>query len=164
MSAHKVDHAATFYFALPRLVAMLKGTSSARGATSALEANVVGGFVFGITYLFVWLILHPHPPVWRLAVTAVATALITWMFWLAVCYLNAVVIRIWRALGTLRETRTDRVQSLFVCAETTVFATIVWHCGGWPASVAALWWIGVALNLGSALALRLSDGSTGNAR
>lgn len=164
MSPDRPAERAIFYFALPRLAARSTGRSSARGTKSWWEANVAGASIFTISYLSAWTIVRPTSSFWLTALMVIALAIAAWIALPVLFYINSCVIRLCRRVGIFRDLPTDRVQSIFICAETTVFALGLWWAGGWLAMIAAIWWIGVALNLASAVVLAVIDGTRANAQ
>ncbi len=91
-----------FHFALARLWARATGGSSRPAEKSWLEANVVGGLVHGMAYLFAAHFAWRNLTAWQATLLALPLALGVGLGWLLVLYLNSLVIRLLRALGLLR--------------------------------------------------------------
>ncbi len=151
-----------FHFALPRLLIKLAGGSSARGSRSALEAQLASFSFFAITSLFAFRSIQSQWPRCHPAALLVLPVFATWIFWLLAFYMNSLFIQLARSLGLFRGLPTVRAQSVFIGAETTALAIALLMSGGWLAIAGAIWLIGVALNLASAVVLALLDGNSAN--
>ena len=110
-----------FYFALPRLVAVIRGHNGARAERNWMEAYFGGVFVYAISYLFLASAVRVVAPVIAFA-WAFVLAFATWIFWLIVVYLNSICVRVLRRVGTFRELTTARAQNILVGVETLLFA------------------------------------------
>ncbi len=144
-----------FYFSLPRLLVRARGGNDAQTEMNWLEANLVGGAVFGIAFLFATRLLLSNLALWQQLVLLLPLAVLLWLAWLAVLYFNALVIRLVRVCGGLRRTPDDRAQSFLVSLMTTAFAFDLVRAGGWPVLVGGLWIAAVLLNLAAAVVLAL---------
>lgn len=161
MNADQQSNRARFYFALPRLVAKLNGENSDRAVTNGHEANIASVSIFAITYLFGCLGIASGASRGRVIGSLFLLIFVTWIFWLVAFYLNAVAIRLCRHIGIFRRVEVVRAQSILIVGETTVFAIALALRGDWFAIAASIWLTAVALNLSSAVVLRLLDGSRG---
>ncbi|MEO5720785.1 MAG: hypothetical protein ABIR71_04850 [Chthoniobacterales bacterium] len=152
----------TFYFSLPRLVVRARGGNATPVETNWLETNIVGAAVFGIAFLFAARWLLASLAGWQQLLLLLPLAILLWLGWLAVLYLNALLVRLARALGGLRRTPDDRAQSFLIGLMTTVFAFDLLRSGGWLAFIGGLWVAAVLLNLLAAavLAFLLRHGSS----
>lgn len=147
-----------FYFALPRLIARLRGEDAGRAENNGLEANVVGTAVHLIVYLFmVRLFLAGLPPV-RQSLLAIPVAIATWLFWLCLFYINSLIIRLLRSVGMLRAMPDRRAQSLLVGVMGTLFAARLIFSGSWMSVIGWLWIAAVSVNLAAAAALAVTHG------
>ncbi len=144
-----------FYFALPRLLARACGKNDRRTETNWWEANVAGGLIHGIAYLFVARLCLRRMDLWQQLLLLLPLAALVWAGWLLVLYLNHLVVRLLRGMGLMRETPDDRAQGLLINAMTTVISVALWHAGGFFACAGGLWLVALTLNLaaGGVLAL-----------
>lgn len=150
--------AAQFYFALPRLVASLRGRNSARTEKNWLEANVAGAAVMLLSYLAISRLLLPPLPLPAQIAVLPLTVLATWIFWLLVFYINAQIIKMLRSVKLLRDLSNARLQSVIAGIIATAFAW--WLTSSAPGIFKALgiaWITATCLNLMAAglLALRI---------
>ncbi|MEP6821775.1 MAG: hypothetical protein ABI946_05430 [Chthoniobacterales bacterium] len=144
-----------FYFALPRLIARIFGGNSVRTETNWLEANVAGGLIHGVAYLFVAQLCWRGLERWQQLLLLLPLAALVWTAWLLTLYVNYLIVRRLRAIGMLRQTPDDRAQGLLIAAMTTAFAVALLNAGGFFAFAGGVWIAVLALNLaaGGALAL-----------
>lgn len=144
-----------FYFALPRLFARVRGGNSARTETNWLEANVVGGLIHGIAYLFVARLCLGALERWQQLLLLLPLAALLWAAWLLILYFNYLIVWFFRATGMMRKMPDDRAQGLLIATMTTAFAVALLNAGGFFAVAGGLWILVLALNLaaGGLLAL-----------
>ena len=145
------------YFALPRLIARARGRNAARTETNWLEANVVGTVVVLISYLVTARLLLSGFPGWKQVALALPTLLVMWLGWLLLFYFNALIIRLLRTVGLMRDLPDARAQTLLIALITSGFAYDLLRSGSWIRVVGALWLLGVALNLPAAVILALTS-------
>jgi hypothetical protein len=146
-----------FYFALPRLIAFLRGGNSARTEKNWLEANVVGAVVMLLSYVAISHLLIPSLPLLTQIALLPLTALATWIFWLLVFYINAQIIKMLRAARLIQKLSNARVQSAIAGIIATAFAWWLLSAPGSLMVLATVWIIATCLNLIAAglLALRI---------
>lgn len=144
-----------FYFALPRLIARISGGNEVRTETNWLEANVAGGLIHGIAYLFLAQLCLRGLERWQQLLLLLPLAALVWAAWLLILYFNHLIVRLLRAGGMLRKIPDDRAQGLLITAMTTVFAVALVNAGELFAFAGGLWIVALALNLaaGGVLAL-----------
>ena len=146
-------HGPEFYFALPRLVAHLRGHSARRTEKNWVEANIVGTAVMLITFLailsFLWSGYRPSMQL----VLLLPTVVINWVFWQIVLYIDAQIIKGLRAAGLVRGVSNARMQSLFISSITTVLACYLLTAGPLLAAVGIGWICAVFANLLAAMLL-----------
>ncbi len=151
-------HGPQFYFALPRLVAHLRGQSARRTEKNWVEANIVGTAVMLISLLailsFFW---SGNRPSMQL-VLLLPTVVITWVFWLLVLYIDAQIIKALRAAGMLRGVSNTRMQSLFISIITTVLACYLVTVGPLLAAIGIGWICALFTNLLAAMLLAFNRG------
>lgn len=146
MQASDLD-APRFYFALPRLIAFLRGRDSARTEKNWLEANIVGAAVMLVSYTAISRLLIGGLAFWAQIASLVATAFATWIFWLLVFHIDAQIIKMLRAVGLIRDLSNARVQSAIVGIITTAFAWSLLAAPGWLKALGTAWIIATCLNL-----------------
>lgn len=145
-----------YYFSLPRLVVSQLGWNAERTESNWLEANVVGAAEHLICYLFaVYLLLHGLP-LWEQLALLIPVAVLVWICWLIVLYLNAVLIRLLRVCGLLGQLSNARAQSVLLGSVTTAFAFYLVGLGSWLGVLGIAWIGAVALNLLAAAVLVVS--------
>ena len=160
MKSVATDSPARFYFALPRLAAKCFGESSRRAARSSFETHFASVMIFVITWLFAWRVYGPAHSVWMKAAALLLLIPASFIGWLVALALHWLLIRAAQSIGLWRDRPPDRVQGIFIIAETSAFAAVLVKDAGWPATIGEAWLIGVALNLASAVLLALIDGSS----
>ena len=137
-----------YYFALPRLCAPLWGHDVERTENNWWEAYFGGVAV----YLISWAMLIAQARGGVLL--AIALFCVAWVGWIAVLYLNSVVLGLLRPLGIFGGLTNPRAQNLIIGAETTACAIALtmephWRILGWT------WLLLVAANTAAAVFLRL---------
>ncbi|MEP6808731.1 MAG: hypothetical protein ABI992_00685 [Chthoniobacterales bacterium] len=142
-----------FYFALPRLLARAGGGNDSAAETNWLEANVAGGLIHGIAYLFAaWLFLGGLR-FWQQILLALPLAIFVWLAWLVILCLNAFLIRLLRACGLFRRIADDRAQSILINLMITAFAIQLLREGWWFGLAGTIWIVVLTLNLLAAIIL-----------
>ncbi|MBA3881855.1 MAG: hypothetical protein H0X73_03855 [Chthoniobacterales bacterium] len=139
--------AAEFYFALPRLVAHLRGANSDRTENNWIEANIAGAAVMLVSFLAISSFLWSASTLSMQIILLLPTVVITWLVWLLVLYVDAQLIKVLRAVGLLRGVPNARLQSLFISTITTVFACYLLNREPFLGTVAAVWIVAVFANL-----------------
>jgi len=149
-----------FYFSLFRLIAMLRGGSTARAESNAVEAWLAGLMVYLIHYLFFAALFIPSKfEPWKTALLLVALAFWVWLFWLLVLHLNSMIIRMLHLCGLFRAIPTRRLQSILWIILTTAMAWTLLKSSPAPREAGAIWLVAVAMNLAAAVVLAFSDGA-----
>jgi hypothetical protein len=149
-----------FYFPLFRLIAMLRGGSTARAESNAVEARLAGLMVYLIHYLFfATLFLPSNFEPWQTVLFLVALAFCVWLFWLLLLYLNSVIIRLLHLCGLFCAIPTRRLQSILWGILTTAMAWTLLKSSPAPREAGAIWLVAVALNMAAAVVLAFSDGA-----
>ena len=144
-----------FYFALPRLIARAWGANDSPAETNWLEANVAGGLVHGIAYLFAALVFLRDLSPGQQALLFLPLAVFVWLAWLLVLYINALVLRLLRAGGMLRKIPDDRAQGLLIGILTTTFAVALLRAGSCYGFAGGIWLAALSLNFVAAAVLAL---------
>ena len=144
-----------FYFALPRLLARLGGRAAVRSEQNWLEASVAGTVVHAITFIFAARLLLAGRASWQQFLLLVPLVLLVWAWWPLLTYANALLIKMIRTAGLLRDTPDRYLQSVFVGIVTTAFALQLLAAGSWMRLLALAWLGAVVLNLAAAAVLAL---------
>ena len=148
-----------FYFALPRLLALLRHGDTRRAELNGVEAWVGNVAIFVVWYLF-FAQFVPGDLVWWLAAPAlIALAVLVLLFWLLALYLNSLILELLRRCGLFRSLPARRGQAVLIAAATTVMALQLVQGGSWSGEIGAIWLVAVAMNLGAAIILVLRDGN-----
>lgn len=147
--------AGQFYFALPRLVARLRGRNPERTERNWIEANTAGTMVMLVSYLAIARCLVGEAAGWKQIASLLPLVVVTWCFWLLVLYLDAQIIKLLRALGVLQELSNARAQSVLVGCVTTALALSVLKAGPMLSAIGAIWLGAVCVNLLAAVLLGL---------
>jgi hypothetical protein len=142
-----------FYFALPRLIATMRGADGRRAETNGTEAWVGNVAIYLINYLFFAQFIPAHLPLWQRALLLVGILFLVWLFWLLVFYLNSLIIELLRHLGLFRSIPIRRAQSILLGAWATAMAVDLLERGSWIGEVASIWLVAVAMNLAAAAVL-----------
>lgn len=139
-----------YYFALPRLWALLNGRDARRYECNWMEAYGGGVAVFVISYATLLTQFHAG------VLIAIALLFVTWLAWLALFYLNSLVIDVLRHLGLCSALTNARAQNVIIGIETTGCAIALtmqprWALLGWT------WLLIVVANVAAAVVLVLVD-------
>ena len=149
-----------FYFALPRLIATMRGADSRRVENNATEATFGSVAVYLINYLFFAQFVPAALPLWQTALWLGGLVFLTWFFWVLVLYFNSLIIRLFRQLGIFRSIPVRRAQSILLCTWTTAMAFALLERGSWIGEVASIWLVAVAMNLTAAAVLAFRHGAS----
>jgi hypothetical protein len=152
-----------FYFALPRLLAMLRGGDSRRGEQNSTEAWAVGIASYLVSYVFFAGLVPETFAWWLKGIALVILLFVVWLFWLLALYVNSLLLRLVSGSGLFRTLPVRRGQSVLVGATTTAMAFGLLQCGGLAGELGAIWLTAVALNLGAALILAFRNEETSRA-
>lgn len=143
-----------FYFALPRLLAKLRGGDATRAEQNSVEALSAHLAIYLISYLY-FAGFIPAFAVWPVRLLIfLALAFFVWLFWLIVLYLNSLVLKVIR----FRSLPTRRGQSVLIATVTTAMAVVLLQRGPVSAEIGAIWLTATAMNLAAAAVLALSNG------
>ena len=150
-----------YYFALPRLMARLRGTPAVRSEQNWLEAMVAGALVHVIIFLFAAHLLLSGRAAWQQLLLLVPVALLVLVFWSVLMYANALVITLARTAGFLRDRADRHLQSVLIGIATTFAAWQLISAGSWMRLLGLTWIAVVALNLAAAAVLALMHAEPG---
>jgi hypothetical protein len=135
-----------------------RGGNSRRTETNVVEANIVGGVTFVLSYLFLAQVLSIDHSGWGKMAILGLLVFGTFVFWLVALYLLAVLIRMLRAIDLLSTVPDSRAQVLFVAVLTTIFAISLLQARSWASALGAIWVAAVVLNYGAAAVLAEMNG------
>ena len=142
-----------FYFALPRLIAMMRGASATRAENNGTEAWVGSVAIYLINYLFFAQFIPADLRLWERALLLAGLLFLVWFFWLVVLYFNSLIIKWLRPAGLFRSIPTRRAQSILLGTWATAMAFNLLDPGSWIGEVASIWLVAVAMNLAAAAVL-----------
>ena len=148
-----------FYFALPRLIATMRGADGRRAENNGTEAWVGSVAIYLINYLFFAQFIPADLKLWQTALLLVALALLVWFFWLLVLYLNSLIIKLLLPVGLFRSIPIRRAQSILLGTWATAMAFDLLDRGSWIGEVASIWLVAVAMNLAAAAVLAFRHGA-----
>jgi hypothetical protein len=148
-----------FYFALPRLIATMRGAEGLRAENNGTEATVGSVAIYLINFLFFAQFI-PALPVWQKALWLAGLVFLTWFFWLLVLYLNSLIIKLLRQVGLFRSIPTRRAQSILLGTWATAMAFDLLDRGSWIGEAASIWLVAVAMNLAAAVVLAFRHGAS----
>jgi hypothetical protein len=149
-----------FYFALPRLLALLRHGDTRRAELNGVEAWAGNVAIFIVSYLFFVRFVPADLPWWLVAPALIALALLVWLFWLLDLYVNSLILEILRRCGFFRSLPARRGQAVLIAAATTAMAVTLVQGGSLSGEIGAIWLVAVAMNLGAAIILLVRDGNT----
>jgi hypothetical protein len=138
-----------FYFALPRVVQLVRGRSVIRAESNWIEGYFSGVAVYLLTYLLLTEVAAPQLSSASL-LWLVLLAFGAWLLWLVLLYLNSVVIRALRRVGLFTTRSNSRAQNFIIGVETTIFALVLISRPNWPRVVGWMWLAIVVVNLTAA--------------
>lgn len=143
-----------FYFALPRLLNRGRGRTEANTEGRAGEAYLGSVALFVVAYLAAWNLFAGSLSGWRLMVVAIALVFIVWIFWLAVFFLNSLVIKALRAPGLFAGTPVRTLQHVFIAVILAALAARLSIEAHWTRWVGMFFLAALVLNLLAAALLR----------
>lgn len=152
-----------FYFALPRLIATMRGAEGRRAENNGAEACVGSLALYVINYLFFAQLVPPHLPLWPAALLLAGLMFLVWFYWLLVLYLNLLIIKLVRQVGLFRSIPIRRAQSILLGTWATAMAFDLLDRGSWIGEVASIWLVAVAMNLAAAAVLAFRHGARDHA-
>jgi hypothetical protein len=154
------QHSPRFYFALPRLLALLRHGDTTRAEINDAEAWAGNIAVFVVSYLFFARFIPSGLRWWVAAPALIALAFLVWLFWLLMLYLDSLILGLARRVGLFRSLPARRGQAVLIATTTTAMAFCLVQNKSFSGEIAAIWLVAVAMNLGAALILAVRDGNT----
>jgi hypothetical protein len=147
-----------FYFALPRLLARMRGGDACRAEKNAAEAWLGSLAIYTISYLYFAAFVPDAWSSWTRALFFVALAFLVWLFWLVMLYLNSLILKLLHRVNLLRLLPMRRGQSVLVVATATAMAVALAQRDSIVSELGAIWLIAIAMNLVAAAILAFSNG------
>lgn len=126
-----------------------------RSEQNWLEAMVAGTLVHGIIFVFAAHLLLSGRAWWQQLLLLIPVALLVLVSWSLLMYANALIIRLTRAAGFLRDRADRHLQGVLVGIVTTFAAWQLISAGSWMRLLGLTWFAVVALNLAAAAVLAL---------
>ena len=148
-----------FYFALPRLLALLRHGDSSRAEVNAGEAWAGSIAIFIISCLFFAELVPSNVDRWLTVLLLVALPFFTFLFWLLALSVNSLTLKLLRASGFFRSVPQRRGQAVLIGITTTAMAISLTQHRGFSGELAAIWLVAVAMNLVAAAILALRHGN-----
>ena len=149
-----------FYFALPRLLALLRNGDTRRAEINGAEAWAGNIAIFAVSYLFFARFVVDHIALWLAPPALIALAFLVLLFWLLVLYLNSLILELVRRCGLFRSLPQRRGQAVLLATVTTAMALQLAQTRSLTGEIASIWLVALAMNLGAALILAFRDGNT----
>jgi hypothetical protein len=149
-----------FYFALPRLLAMLRGGDPQRAEQNGTEAWVGSIATYVISYLFFAGLIPNGLGSWFDGLCLAVLAFLVWLFWLLALYLNSLILKLLRELGLFTAIPIRRAQSILIATTVTAMAFGLLQRGSLAGELGAIWLTAVAMNLAAAMILAFRDGDS----
>lgn len=148
-----------FYFALPRLISMMRGADGRRAESNGTEAWVASLAIYVIYYLFFAQFGPAQLKLWQTTLWLAALVFLVWFCWLLILYFNSLIIKLLRLAGLFRSIPTRRAQSILLGTWATAMAFHLLARGSWIGEVASIWLVAVAMNLAAAVVLAFRHGT-----
>jgi hypothetical protein len=147
-----------FYFALPRLLAKLRGGDSIRAEKNSVEAFSANLAIYVISYLY-FAGFVPAVDLWPLRfLIFVALGFFVWLFWLLALFVNSLILELLRSIGLLRSLPVRRGQAVLLVMTATAMAIALLQRDALAAEIGAIWLVATALNLVAATILAFTNG------
>jgi hypothetical protein len=148
-----------FYFALPRLLALLRHGDARRAEMNGIEAWTGNVAIFIVSYVFFLRFVPADLAWWLVPPVLIALAVLVCLFWLLDLYVNSLILEVLRRCGILRFLPARRGQAVLIGAGTTAMAVPLVQGGSLSGEIGAIWLVAVAMNLGAAIILLVRDGN-----
>ena len=148
-----------FYFALLRLLALLRGGDSRRAEMNGAEAWAGSVAIFLISYLFFADRFGQQWPWWLKTLALVALPFFVLVFLLFALFLNTLILKALQLVGALRSLPPRRGQAVLIGFATTAMALQLFRSGSLTGEIAAIWLVAVAMNLAAAIVLAVRHGN-----
>lgn len=147
-----------FYFALPRLLAKMRGGDSIRAEQNSIEAWAANLAIYLISYLYFAGFIPALDRWWWRTLIFVALAFLIWLFWLFVLFVNSLILKLLRSFAGLDSVPIRRGQAVLLVITATAMAGALLQRGGAAAEIGAIWLVATAMNLLAAAILAFTNG------
>ena len=127
-----------FYFALPRLLAKIRGGDSIRAEQNSVEAWSANFAIYLVSYLYFAGFVPALDRWWLRSLIFVALAFLVWLFWLLVLFVNSLILKLLRGFGLLRSLPIRRGQALLLGITATAMAIALLERGGAATEIGAM--------------------------
>ena len=150
-----------FYFALPRLLAKLRGGDARRAEKNSAEAWAAHVAIYAISYLYFLRFVPEALSWWARGSMFLALAFLVWLFWLLLLYLNSLILKLRHSIGFFRSLPMRRGQGVLIATTVTAMALALMQRDSFAAEIGAIWLTATAMNLVAAAILALGNGEPG---
>ena len=147
-----------FYFALPRLLAKMRGGASIRAEQNNVEAWSANVAIYLVSYVYFAGFVPPFDGWWLRPLIFVALAFLVWLFWLVVLFVNSLILKLLGDVGLLRSLPVRRGQAVLIVITTTAMAVALLQRGPVAAEIGAIWLVATTMNLLAATILAFTNG------
>src|SRR5215210_4828352 len=107
-----------FNFALPRLLAAPAGTKRLRSEKNGAEARLAGGFNHLVIFAAIFHLLTARVSLSAALLLLVPIAVLVWIFWLLLLYVNSWIIYFIRKAGLAQSLPDNRAQTALITGLT----------------------------------------------
>jgi len=147
-----------FYFALPRLLAKMRGGDSSRAEKNAAEAWLASLAIYAISYSYFAAFVPDVASSWMRGLFFVVLAFLVWLFWLVMLYLNSLILKQLHSVNLFRSLPMRHGQSVLIAATATAMAVALAQRDSIVSELGAIWLIATAMNVVAAAILAFSNG------
>ena len=153
----KEQRAPRFYFALPRLLAKMRGGDATRAEQNEFEAWSANLAIYLTSYSY-FAGFIPDLNNWLLRLLLlVALAFLVWLFWLLALYVNSMILKLLQSLGLLRAVPIRRAQAVLIVIAVSAMAFALVGRGALASEIGAIWLVATAMNLVAAIILAFTN-------
>ena len=144
-----------FYFALPRLLNLMRGGTDKVSESNAAESYLGSIGIFIITFVFGLQLFAERFSGWSVIAFDLVLVFAVWIFWLIVFYINSLIVKLLRACGLFRETPNRRAQDIFIAIVLAAMAYRLSILHGWLGWIGWLCLCALGANFLAAILLKL---------
>lgn len=145
-----------YYFAVTRI---LTTRQLHRSELSAVEAYFGSAVVFIVTYTFLVAPLTSYCSLGRILLALAVMPLATWLLWVAMLYLNAMLRRLAIAFNIFPTMRARDFQHIMICVWMTAFALSLLGSDGVTCWIGRAWLLLLACEIVANFMLKSLNGS-----
>ena len=147
-----------FYFALPRLLAKIRGGDGTRAEKNAVEASISSFAIYAISYLYFAAFIPAELAGWLRVFIFIALAFLVVVFWLLVLQVNSLILTLARSMGLFRSLPQRHGQGVLIATAVTTMAAALARRDSIVSELGVIWLIATAMNLVAAMILAFSNG------